>query len=286
MNQEPFQQPTFGPGSLIAQRYRIERTLGIGSMGTVLKVADLTLEGEFCALKLLHPHQSHDETALGRFRNEVILARRLGHSNIARIFDFGDTGNGYFYFTMEYLPEGSLAQFTQAGAAMELPLEEKLRILCEIADGMAYAHDSGIVHRDLKPENILLTANGTVKISDFGLARSLFEEKGFTRSGETVGTPCYMAPEQFRGEKTDGRVDIYAFGILAFELLSGQRPFFHPNYVTLAEMHMRTPLPPLTSKKHSIPKKLEKAVRCCAEKRAKDRYASAKDLLKALRSCS
>ena len=279
MNQETdleieFKDP-FQVGTVIVDRYEIQGVLGQGGAGTVFQVVDLTLDREVCALKLLQPELSQDESTLGRFRNEVILARKLGHKNIARTYDFGSAGNGYFYITMEFLPSGNLSDLIRGEKSTGLDLRARLSILKEIAEGIAYAHEMGIIHRDLKPENILLSKEGHIKISDFGLARSLFEDKGLTRTGETVGTPCYMAPEQFRGEKIDGRADIYAFGILAFEMLSGERPFYSANYRALADLHMLYPLPKLQSKNFRIHSSLERIVRRCTEKKASDRYQNA-----------
>lgn len=272
-------EPLFQEGSIIANRYEIKKLLGKGGTGAVYHVVDLTLDGESCALKLLPPQHSQDESVLGRFRNEVILARKLGHKNIARTYDFGSAGDGYYYITMEFLPSGNLSDFIKGAQTANLDLRPRLSVLKQIAEGIAYAHENGVIHRDLKPENILLAQGGHIKISDFGLARSLLEDKGFTRAGETVGTPCYMAPEQFRGEKTDARTDIYSFGILAFELLSGSVPFYHLNYKALADLHLLYPLPKLKSKSFPMPASMEHIVRRCAEKKPIDRYQCAHEIV-------
>ena len=273
----------FAKGTLIANRYEVVSVLGTGAMGTVVRVIDRALDKEVCALKLLHPHQARDEVSFARFRNEVILARRIGHPHIARIYDIGLAGGGYYYISMEYISGGSLNQVIYQQRREHFVFRDSLRMLSEIAEGIAYAHKIGVVHRDLKPENILLGDRSEIKITDFGLARSLNSDKGFTDTGETVGTPCYMSPEQLRGERVDGRCDIYALGIIAFELVVGRRPFFDESYFALAAMHMRQPIPDFATKESGIPKWFEEFVKRCAAKDPADRYQDAYEIVEELR---
>lgn len=273
----------FASGTLIANRYEVVSVLGTGAMGTVVRVIDRALDNEVCALKLLHPHQARDKTSFARFRNEVILARRLGHPHISRIYDLGHAGGGYYYISMEFIPGGSLNQVIYQQRREHFVFHDCLRMLAEIADGIGYAHRMGTVHRDLKPENILIGDRGDVKITDFGLARSLTADKGFTDTGETVGTPCYMAPEQLRGERVDGRCDIYALGIIAYELVVGRRPFFDESYFALAAMHMRMPLPDFATKESGIPKWFEELVKRCAAKDPAERYQDPAEIAEELR---
>ena len=266
---------TLRPGALIAARYEVQETLGGGSMGTVVRAADRSLDNEVCALKILHPCSASDPVALVRFRNEVILARRLTNPHIIRIHDFGSTPAGLHYISMEYLPGGSLRDRLAHDQAQRMSVRQQVALLHQVAQALEHAHLMDVVHRDLKPENILFDQDGRVKITDFGLARSLFGYKNVTYVGETVGTPGYMAPEQLKGEPIDGRCDIYALGILAFELLSGRRPFEADDYLALAQMQLCKPLPPLTGGGGRIPRWLESFVRTCAEKHPRKRYATA-----------
>src|SRR5262249_43680125 len=153
----------------------------------------------------------------------------------------------------------------------ELDFPEICRLLYEIGQGLAYAHRKGVIHRDVKPDNILLTPGGDVRITDFGLARSVNVDKGFTQTGETVGTHCYMAPEQIRGDRVDGRADIYSLGILAYEMATGTRPFEDESWFALAKMHMTQPLPNFP-KELQLPKWFEEFVIQSAEKKPENRF--------------
>jgi len=262
-------------GALIAGRYEVVAKLGTGGMGTVLQVIDKALENEVIALKLLYPHLAQDKTSFARFRNEVLIARRLSHPNIVRLYDIGNAGGGYFFISMEFVNGGNLSKSIYDSRKDLLSFQETLRILREIALGIGHAHSMGVVHRDLKPDNILLTDRGTVKVTDFGLARNLFVDKRFTDTGEAVGTPYYMAPEQLRGERVDGRCDLYALGLIAYEMVVGRRPFFEDTYLQLAAMHLKEPIPDFATKETGIPKWYERFVKKCAAKSPSDRYGSA-----------
>ena len=262
----------FSPGSIIAERYEVLHSLGHGGVGAVLQVVDRHLDNEVCALKLLYPHLANDKIQFARFRNEVIIARKLSHPHIVRTYDFGRAGYSYYYISMEYVPGGNLSERIYSERHNRLTFTEILRILYEISTGLAYAHRQGVIHRDLKPDNILMTDRDEVKLSDFGLACSLLVNKGFTDTGETVGTPYYMAPEQLFGERPDPRVDIYSLGILAYEMVIGCRPFAHENYFELAQMHIHHPLPSMRSGESNIPRWFEQWVVTCAAKKKEDRF--------------
>ena len=238
-----FETHPFKEGQLLAGRYRILSYLGAGSMGWVLKVADEALAGEAVALKILYPHLSRDSLSVLRFRQEVILARQLAHPSIIHVHDFEENPEGETFIAMEYIEGASLEEILKGQRGAGLPFNEALLILSKIAEGLLYAHQQGVIHRDLKPSNILIGRDGSIKISDFGLAKSFQQEFGLTRTGEALGTPLYMAPEQFRAEDTDQRTDIYAFGILAFELVTGCPPFCGDDFFALAQQHIGSPLP-------------------------------------------
>ncbi len=207
------------PGVLFADRYEVRAMLGQGGMGAVHRVLDQEL-GEEIALKVLKPEVAAVEGALERFRREVKLARRVTHVNVARTYDLGSFA-GVRYLTMELIAGEPLSHRVRAA---RLPLGEALRIIAEIARGLAAAHAAGVVHRDLKPDNVML-AGQRVAITDFGIAR-LAEGTEHNRTvGVALGTPAYMAPEQVEGRDLDGRADVYALGIVLHELLTGRLPF-------------------------------------------------------------
>lgn len=287
----------FKPGTVIADRYQVSRTLGSGGMGTVLKVLDLRLGSQTIALKLLNPKMGHsDPTALKRLTNEVVVARSLTHPNIVRIHDIGETDDGFSYITMEYVKGCSLEElirrYSRAAKHLDqtiasspesvlteerlggLPFAEAYSLLLEILQGISFAHERGVVHRDLKPANVLISEEGEVKIVDFGLARMHESEMGLTKTGETVGTPTFMAPEQFRGEKVDARCDIYALSIIAYQMVTGELPFSSTTYVDLAMKHMNDPMPNFATGDSGIPLWFQEVVQKAGEKRKEDRYQS------------
>jgi serine/threonine-protein kinase len=252
----PSGDPPLPPGYLAAGRYRIEALLGEGGMGAVYRALDTELD-EFVALKVLR--DGSDPALIERFRREVKLARKVTHPNVARTFDLGAC-NDFRFITMELIEGTSLAR----RAPGALALSEALRICADIARGLAAAHAAGVVHRDLKPDNILLAGaspdaplSGTerVVITDFGIARATEREGADERPesqrarnltmGGIVGTPAYMAPEQLVGETPDGRTDVYALGILLFELLSGSLPFEGDTPVNLAMARLTREAPDL-----------------------------------------
>jgi serine/threonine-protein kinase len=205
----------FAPGTLIAERYRIISLLGRGGMGEVFRAHDLTL-GQPVALKFL-PESMIDKSMLERFRNEVRIARRISHPNVCRVYDIGETDNQVF-LSMEYVDGEDLSSLLRCIG--RLPRDKALEIARKICAGLAAAHDKGVLHRDLKPSNIMLDGRGEVLIMDFGLA-GLAHEIEDVRSG----TPAYMAPEQLAGKEVTARSDIYALGLVLYELFTGKPAF-------------------------------------------------------------
>lgn len=269
-------------GSLIAGRYAVQDKLGEGGMGQVFRVLDTQLNNESVALKVLHPKLAQDGIVMGRFRNEVLVARRLNHPNITRIYDFGESSEGLAYLTMEFVEGRSLGSYIYTSRAERLVFEETLEVLFKIASGLSHAHQLGIIHRDLKPDNILITPDKNVKLTDFGLARLLEEDQGFTRTGEAVGTPYYMSPEQLRGLKLDARCDVYAFGILAFEAIAGRRPFQEDTYLKLAACHLKAPIPLLGDIHDGIPEWMESLVCACMQKEPDQRIQNMNQVLRVI----
>jgi serine/threonine-protein kinase len=206
-------------GEVLAGRYEVRGVLGAGGMGAVYRALDRELEEEI-ALKVLRPELAATPDALKRFRREVKLARRVTHPNVARTYDLSEHA-GMRFLTMELIAGEPLSRVVRK----DYPLADALRVAVEVARGLAAAHAAGVVHRDLKPDNVML-AGERVVLTDFGIARG--SESGdplATSAGSVVGTPAYMAPEQVEGRAIDGRTDVYALGVLLFELLTGELPF-------------------------------------------------------------
>ncbi len=274
-----FTRHPFKIGQRIADRYTVRGYLGSGSVGWVLKVSDEALDGAPVALKVLYPHLTRDPNAVERFRAEVVLARQLSHPSIIHVHDLIESGDGELCLAMEHIEGTSLADILAERRGKGLPFDEAMLILVRIAEGLLYAHQQGIVHRDLKPANILIGVDGSVKLSDFGLAKSFQQEFGLTRTGEALGTPLYMAPEQFADARVDQRTDIYAFGVLAFETLSGHPPFADEGFFELARQHTERPLPKLTLGGAPAPEWCADLVERCCAKKAEDRPLSVGDFL-------
>jgi serine/threonine-protein kinase len=205
------------PGQVFADRYEVQAPLGRGGMGAVYLVRDRQLD-ELVALKLL---TLDSERAVERFRREVRLARRVTHPNVARTHDLGDH-QGTHFLTMEYVRGNALDRVLENGA---LPAQRAVDIATQIAAGLEAAHAAGVIHRDLKPANVLIADDGRVVITDFGIARPARDDTHTHETGALVGTPHYMAPEQVLGRPVDARTDVYALGIILFELLTGRLPF-------------------------------------------------------------
>ena len=222
---------------VIAERYRIISLLGRGGMGEVFRADDLTL-GQSVALKFL-PESMIDESRLERFRNEVRIARRISHPNVCRVYDIGETDKQVF-LSMEYVDGEDLSSLLRRSG--RLPREKALEIARKICGGLVAAHDKGVLHRDLKPANIMLDGRGEVRIMDFGLA-GLVHEIEDVRSG----TPAYMAPEQLQGKEVTVRSDIYALGLVLYELFTGRPAFEGKTYEEIIRVrHEGAPQRPST----------------------------------------
>jgi len=271
----------FKVGSLIAGRYEICDHLGFGAMGLVLKVKDRALDDDLLALKILYPHLMADQITFSRFRNEVLIARKLTHPNIVRTYDIGRDKRGHYYISMEYV-DGRTLDSMIYDEAHPMSFLEIVRILNDTAKGLQHAHDQGVVHRDLKPQNIMIAKDGTVKIADFGLAETLWMRKNLTRTGESVGTPYYMAPEQIQSDEIDHRADMYAFGIMAYEMVVHDRPFNDDNWFKMAAQHILEPLPEIVTENSNIPEWYPALVKTCAAKKRDDRFQNMGEIISVL----
>jgi len=261
-------------GSVINDRYEVLSLLGRGGMSTVYRVRDRNLDGQEIALKLLKTSLLEDKGMRERFRREAIISRSLDHPNIVRVFDFDCTYSGEYFITME-LVRGHPLSRTIRKSESGIPLDELAPSLKQILAALTSAHNLSVVHRDLKPANILQTEHGRIKVTDFGLARAAGFDTSLSTTGECLGTPSYMSPEQIRGEELDGRCDLYSFGILAYEAATGELPFPGDTWYTVAEQHLRSPVPEMPT---SIPEWYRRMVSKCLAKFPADRFNSAEEI--------
>ena len=265
------------PGELLAGRWELRRPLGSGGSGLVFAAWDRELKSEV-ALKVVRPDRL-SAPALARLRREVLVARAVANPHLVRVFDLGEDA-GRPFLTMELVPGGSLRERMRRA----LSLEDVLRIAMEVLEGLAALHAAGIVHRDVKPGNVLLGPAGEVRIIDFGLARSLDrEETRLTETASALGTADYMAPEQALGRELDPRSDLYSFGILLFEMLTGRLPWEAESSFGSVLARLREKPPDVRKLRPSTPRWLAEVVGRLLERRPEDRYASAKEVLADLR---
>jgi eukaryotic-like serine/threonine-protein kinase len=267
---------TIHPGSDFGPRYRIESLLGQGGMGRVYKGYDKELN-RIVAIKVVRQGVMGETDALSRFKQELVLASKISHKNILRIHDLGEV-DGMKFITMAYVDGHDLHQIIKDSA--KLPLERVLKFATQLAGALAAAHAENVVHRDLKPQNILVDKNDQVYISDFGLAKSFAEGAvGMTQAGALLGTPRYMSPEQVEGKPTDGRSDIYAYGLILYEMATGEVPFAGDS--TLGVMYQRIKEKPKSPKlvNPSLPNWLVRIIMRCLEKDPEARYQNAYEIL-------
>jgi serine/threonine-protein kinase len=264
-------------------RFEIRRELGRGAMGLVYDGWDPVIERRV-AVKTLRRGQFEPEEGdeiVERFRREAQAAGRLTHPNVVAIHDYGES-DGVAYIAMEFVDGRSLKSCLDAGERFALP--EVVSIMTQLLDALHYSHQRGVVHRDIKPANIMLLAGGTVKVTDFGVAR--IESSSLTRAGVVVGTPLYMSPEQFAGTPADGRSDLFSAGVVLYQLLTGEKPFTGAAVTTI--MHkvlFETPPPPSRLNVH-VPAPFDEVVARALAKRPDDRYPNARAFAEALRAAA
>lgn len=264
-------------GTLVAGRFRIESVLGVGGMGVVYRARDEAL-GVTVALKLLRPELAARPDAFERFRQELLLARQVSSPHVVRIHDLARHEERWL-ISMDYVAGEALDRRLDRGSA--LAVDEALRIARDIAEGLAAAHATGVIHRDLKPANILLDAQGRALISDFGVARSL-AGVGMTATGAVVGTPEYLSPEQARGGAVDARSDLYALGLILYEMLVGKPPFSGATAAEiLAQRLVRVP-EPVSRRRTGIPPWVVRLVEKLLRPQPAHRFASARGVIAAI----
>lgn len=261
-------------GLTIAGRYQIEAAIGEGGMATVYS-ARHKLVDRACAVKVMNSALAKNEVIRERFRREAKAAQKLAHPNIIEIFDQGELPDGSLFLVMELLDGVTLADVVMRG---KMPLERVLPIAIQIARALARAHDLEVIHRDLKPENVFLaefdTQKDFVKLLDFGIARSM-QDSRLTGAGEVFGTPQYMAPERITSIDAGPSADLYALGVMLYEMLSGRLPFEAPDVATFFVKHLKEKPVPLRAKDRSLPEELDRLVSEMLAKDPKDRPVDA-----------
>ena len=274
-------------GTVVGERYRIVSRIGVGGMGAVYR-AEHTMMRRDLAIKVLLPELGGKEEFARRFEREAESASRLTHPNIISVTDFGRTREGSLFLVMEFLAGQSLSEAIAAGP---MPPARALAIVRQILRGLEHAHAAGVVHRDLKPENIMLVERDgqrdVVKILDFGIAKVTQPQSGgeaLTQAGVIFGTPEYLSPEQALGEAVDARADIYASGVILYEMLAGRRPFENEDKVKIISMHLAHAPPRIRDVNPTVdvPLPLEQAVMQAMEKTREHRFATATAFLQAL----
>jgi serine/threonine-protein kinase len=263
-------------GKVIDGRYEIQARIGEGGMGVVYKARQTSVD-RVIAIKMLNAQMAADRTWVEWFYNEAKACSRLQHPNTIRMFDFGQAPDGRLYMTMEFLDGVSLREAISKGP---LTPQRVVKILIQCCASLAEAHSIGIIHRDIKPDNVfLLSMAGQpdfVKLLDFSVAKLLEGDRMKTQAGVVFGTPQYMSPEQGRGLPLDARSDLYALGILAFEMLTGNVPFNDDNPMTVIQMHLQAQVPPLPQ---SVPYSVQQIVRRALEKDPSRRYQSSGEMM-------
>ncbi len=258
-------------------RYEIVRYLG-GGMSRVYEARDTVLNRSV-ALKLLADDMALDNEARTRFLREARFASGVESDHVVKIYDFGEM-NGHLFLVSELLRGSDLRAVLREGTLNSV--SENLKVLLQVADGLAAIHQHGIVHRDIKPDNIHIERNGRVRLMDFGVARS--EDLNLTRTGVTMGTPYYMAPEQILAERVDCRTDLYSFGIVAFEMLAGHRPVVGDTVAALFHKTLHEPLDLQPLENAKCPRALIALIASCSAKQIEDRPKSAEEVATKLRA--
>ncbi len=263
----------------IAGRYRLEGRLGFGGMSTVHLAVDLRLERQV-AVKLLAEHLAEDPTFVSRFQREAQAAARLVHPNIVQVFDSGqDEITGQYFIVMEYIEGVSCAEILRDDGWMDV--DEALAIIDQACEGLHYAHRHGVVHRDVKPGNLLRSQEGRVKLADFGIAKAT-EQSSITQVGSVLGTAAYLAPEQARGEEAGPRADLYALGVVTYQLISGRLPYEATSLTELALKQQREEPPMLDTIVAAVNPALGEAVAIALALDPRDRYQTAREMGRAL----
>jgi eukaryotic-like serine/threonine-protein kinase len=262
-------------GTTVDGRYRVLSLLARGGMATVYEALDLRLD-RVIALKIMHPHLAHDQAFVARFQREAKAAARLTHGHVVAVYDQGES-DGLVYLAMEYVPGRTLRDVLRQYGP--LTPEQALVFLDPVLEALAAAHAAGFVHRDVKPENVLISDDGRVKVADFGLARAVEADGQSVTQGMIIGTVAYLSPEQVERGEADGRSDVYAAGILLFEMITGQVPHAGESPLSVAYQHVNSDVPPPSSLVRAIPPEVDALVVTATRRDASLRYQNAYDFL-------
>jgi eukaryotic-like serine/threonine-protein kinase len=266
-------------GLEIAGRYKLEDRLGFGGMSQVHLAFDRRLERRV-AVKLLAEHLAEDPTFVSRFQREAQAAARLIHPNIVQVFDSGqDERTGQYFIVMEYIEGQSCAEILRDDGWVEV--DEAVAIIEQACEGLHYAHRHGVVHRDVKPGNLLRSRDGEVKLADFGIAKAT-EQSSITQVGSVLGTAAYLAPEQARGEEAGPRADLYALGVVTYQLISGRLPYEAASLTELALKQQQEEPAMLDSLVAAVTPELAEAVAIALALDPRDRYESAREMGRAI----
>jgi serine/threonine protein kinase len=261
-------------GTTLSGRYRLEAKIGAGGMSTVYRALDGTLQRQV-AIKLLNREVAADSDQLERFRREARAVAQLSHPHIVQVIDAGEDDNRP-YIVFEYVEGETLKE--RIRRVGRLPIPEAVAYAIEIARALGCAHSRHIVHRDVKPQNVLIDEEGSAKVTDFGIARTL-DEEGLTADGRVLGTTDYVSPEQALGQVVTGQSDLYSLGVVLYEMLTGEVPFKGDNQVAVAMKHVREQLPDVQSKRPEVSAALAAVVDTATAKRQEDRYADDVELI-------
>src|ERR687898_668432 len=257
---------------LFADRYKLDRRLGVGGMATVQLAFDTRLE-RYVAVKLLAEHLAEDASFVSRFKREALAAARLVHPNIVQVFDFGsDRHSSRQFIVMEFVDGHSCAELLRDKGPM--PPRDAVEILCQACRGLDYAHRNGVVHRDVKPGNLMVNTEGVVKLADFGIAKAA-EQSDITKVGSVLGTAAYLSPEQARGEPAGPQSDLYALGVVAYQLLAGRLPYEAASLTDLARQQDAAAPVALHELDPAIPPALSAVVERALERAPAHRFADA-----------
>lgn len=263
-------------GSTLGERFLVLEQIARGGMGLVFKARDVILD-EIVALKVLKADLAEDDEMIARFKREIKVARKIKHPNVCNIYDFGNVED-LFFISMEFIEGTDLSVMIKKAL---LPTDKYEVIVRGLSMALHAAHSENIIHRDLKPSNIKITKSFQPVIMDFGIARHV-GKSDLTVREEVLGTPIYMAPEQFQGDDIDQRSDIYSLGVILYELYTGDVPFTGETPISIAMLHMQDdPVPP-SQKNRSIPEKIEKIILKCLEKDPQDRFQDVSEIVDAL----
>jgi serine/threonine protein kinase len=265
-------------GQRLAGRYELQDVAGSGGMSSVYTARDTVLE-RTVAIKILHEHYSDDAEYIERFRREARALAQLNHPNIVTVIDRGEY-EGRQFIVFEHVEGENLKELIDREG--QLPVDQALALVHQVARGLAFAHEHGVVHRDVKPHNVLIDADGVAKVTDFGIARSVDPADGLTETGTLLGTSEYIAPEQASGRRVDERSDQYSLATVLYELLTGAPPFTGDNFMAVAMKHVQEPVPSVREARPDVSPRLDAIVSRAMAKRPEDRFPTTEAMMAAL----